>query len=108
MTHHLTFSESIDSIMKRSAISIGYVSHKPNKYFIEQGAPIIRVSKEGICESLGDSSLYIPELAWFVELMFVGSDFDDSVSPRSYLGPTGLLALFLSKNERKTAVSLPL
>lgn len=90
--HHLPFSESIDSIVGRTTLSIGYISRKPNKYYSRRSMATLFVGNTGACEVIRDEKMiFVPELSWFVQYLIPKINLVKLTS--TLIGPTGLLGL---------------
>lgn len=99
--HHMAFSESYELNVKNYAISIGYVSYEPSKYYSIEGTTIT-VDSSGKCTAFAPKT-FVPELAWIVDKILPGDIAADYMQHNHLVGPSGLLAVFMFMMSRKKA-----
>lgn len=94
--HELAFSESMNTIARKSAISIGYVSHTSDKYYTFGDGPTITVNPDGVCDKLDKDKALVPAISWLVDLMLPGVDLQKykKSGETKFVGATGLLQIF--------------
>lgn len=109
VVHTLAFTETVDSDLGRSVLSIGYTSYKPAVYYTRKNAPIITLGQDNQCRALDNGSPIVPELSWVLPLM-LPQDIDlKSLAPRFMIGPTALFGIFHAlQTDRMTEGSEPI
>lgn len=91
VTHHLAFTELIDSERKRSKVSIGYISYQQAEYQSQWGQTITVDSESNKCKMLKTAS-FVPQLDWFVRMMYTDEEIESFLTLLPHqVGPSGLI-----------------
>lgn len=96
---HLAFSEVIDSDLKRSKVTIGYVSHEPTVFYSRDNT-ILMVDKKAGCVNLKEMNhFFVPDLDRFLKLSYTQEEMEKGIRAdrRHHIGPSGV-SLMISKS----------